>query len=496
MGIIVRQSIANTFISYVGVGLGFVTTVWLYPRILDPEEYGLTRVLLSLGLVSMQLANLGISNTIVRFFSHFKDDPKNREGFLFWILFVPFIGYLLYAAFIILSQDLMVGIYTDRSPLFGDYYWYLLPMVFFMVYFSVLTNYIRAQYDTIPSQFLMDVVLRIVHILNLIAYFYGLITFDQFIAIFVFNYGLQLLLLILYMILNSSITFRPGFRLMAPKKMKTLSTYGLYAFLGGVATIIVGNIDIIMLGALAGLEDTGIYGIAFYIGSVIAIPLKSIQKISSPIVANAFRENDLSLIETIYKKSSINQIIAGGLLFIGVWANLDNLAAILPQNYYAGGAVILVIGAANLFNMATGINGSIILNSKLYRFDLYSTIFLVIVTIGLNYYLIPLYGILGAAIATAASIFLYNLIKFLFVQIKFSMQPFEKNTVAVILVGLLTMLVIEQIGRISGTYVDLMLRSAIVTLLFLGPIYLLNLSEDFTGLIRSAVSRIHQYFAS
>lgn len=197
--------------------------------------------------------------------------------------------------------------------------------------------------------------------------------------------------------------------------------------------------------------------------------------------------------DNIYKKSSLNSIIGGGLLFCGIIANLENLMNLLPEAYAGGAAVIIVIASANLFDMATGLNGAIILNSKHYRFDLYSTVFLIIITVILNYLLIPLYGILGAAIGTASAIFSYNLLKVIFVWIRFSMQPFDWQIGWVFGVGILVLVLSSQVGTIGNIYLDIFIRSTVITVVYLIPIIILNISKDLNNLVAKTIDEIQNF---
>lgn len=497
MGIIIRQSVRSTIFSYIGVALGFVVTIWMYPNILTAEQYGLTRVLISLAAVSSQFAKLGMDNTIIRYFPYFNDREKNHHGFLFIALAVPFLGFLLLAVVLLVGEDFIIQYFEERSALLIDYYLLLLPMVFFILFFNVVTNFIKALYNIVVSTFLNEVFLRILVVLSLVLYFAGWISFQQFMMLFVLNYAVILVILFIYLFKNHDISLRPDFDFLDSRLTKNLLTYGSFAFMGGVASIAVANIDIIMLSALAGLEDTGIYAIAFYVGSAITIARKSIYNISSPIIADAFKEENLSLIADIYKRSSLNQLIAGGLLFCGVIANLDNLMSLLPPAYAGGSIVIILIASANLFDMTTGLNGAIILNSDRYRFDLYSTLFLILLTITLNYLLIPSYGILGAAIGTASAIFCYNLLKVIFVAIYFNMQPFKTSMVIILLIGAVILFLSSQVGLMINVYVDLVIRSLIITLLYIGPIYFMNISNDFNSMIVGAWNKYkHNIFPS
>jgi len=468
----------------------------MYPNILSPEQYGLTRVLLALAMVSTQLANLGTQNTIIRYFPFFRDKDKKHHGSLFLALVVPAVGLFLLTIILYAFRPEIIKYFIERSALLVDYYWLVLPLAFFILFFHVLSAYIRALYDTVMSSLLLNVVIRLLAATILILYFFDWITFSQFMIAFVSTYGVIMLWLFFYTLKKFEVTLKPDFQFLRKSLLKTMGNYSLFAFFGGVASILVNNIDIIMLSSLAGLSDTGIYAIAFYIGSAITIPRKSIFQISSPVISDAFKNKDFNLIDKVYRRSALNLIIAGGLVFCGVIANIDNLMNLLPPDYTGGVWVIIVIASANLFDMACGVNGAIILNSKHYRFDLYSTIILIIVTILLNYWLIPLYGILGAAIGTASAIVLYNVLKLFFVWLKFSMQPFEKSIFPVLFIGGITLVIIFQIPTLFNIYADILIRSLLICALYLIPIVSLKISEQFNQLVFDSLGMITNQFKS
>jgi len=490
MGIIVRQSVINTIISYIGIALGFVITIWLYPHFFTTQQYGLTRVLLSLSMVVIQVSNLGINSTIIRYFPFFRDREKNHHGFLTIVLLIPLVGFIIFGSLLYIFKNPILQIYSDKSELLLDFYMYLFPLSFFILFFKTIESYTYALYNTVASSFLHDIFIRILTIAILFGYFWGWINFNQFIQLFVLNYGINLLLIFLYLGSISDLKFDLDLDFLNGELLKKMLNYGAFSFFGNIATVILGNVDILMLGAMAGLGDTGIYAIAFYVASVIKVPRQSIHKISAPIIADSMKNNNLSLVEDIYKRSSLNLIIAGGLLFCGIIANLHNLNKILPASYAGGSLVIIIIGFANYFEISSGLNGIIILNSKYYRFDLYSMVSLIALTILLNYLLIPAYGILGAAIGTATAIIAFNATKVFYVWERFSMHPLDIRMLPTLLVVAGTLFVSLEIGHITNAYVDILLRSVSITIFYIGIIWMLNLSEDLNNLIRSSFNQI------
>lgn len=451
-------------------------------------------MLLSLAMVSSQLANLGTKNTIIRYFPFFRDKEKKHHGSLFLSLAIPFLGLLVLAAFLYFLRPEITRYFIERSALLVDYYWLIIPLAFFILFFHVLSSYIRALYDTVMSSFLMDVIVRVLTASILVLYFFEFITFDHFMYALVSIYGVVMLWLFFYTMSQFEVNLKPDFSYLRRSLVKSMANYSMYAFFGGLASILVNNIDIIMLSSLAGLSDTGIYAIAFYVGSAIIIPRRSIVQISSPVISDAFKSRDMGLINKVYRRSSLNLLIVGGLVYCGVIANIPNLMNLLPPEYSGGAIVIMIIATANIIDMITGVNGAIILNSKYYRFDLYSTLILLTLTITLNYLLIPQYGILGAAIGTGTSIALYNFIKVLYVWIRFSMQPFEKQMFWVFGVGGLTLFLISYLPKIGNTYSDIIIRSILITGIYCLPIWKLNISEEFNNLFTESISRIRDLF--
>lgn len=478
MGIIKTQSIYNTIIIYIGIGLGFISTIYLYPNVLTPDEYGLTRLLLSVALLFTQFAHMGMNNISIKFFPYFEDKQNQHNGFFFLTLVVPFLGFLLFLGVFFLFSDLILDYYSDKSELFVEYFPFLIPLVLGILYFDVINSYVRARYASVPGSIIGEVVLKTVTILLLILFLFKWLSFYEFMVAFVCSYILKPLLLIVYLYRKGELFLKPKFNFIDTTLFKRMGNYGLFSILGGMANLIVNNIDIIMLGSLSGLANTGIYAIAFYVGSVIEVPKKAIGKIVPTVIAKNLADKDYAEVANIYKSSSINQVIPGALLFIGIWANLENLLAILPEEYSGAGIVILIIGAAKLINMGVGVNGVIILNSEHYRFDLVSTIFLVIISILTNYLLIPIYGIAGAALATALSILIYNTIKGVFLWVNFKMQPFTPKIITVVLLSGAVLFASLMVDRIGSVYVDIFIRSFTIAVIYSTGIILFNVSDE------------------
>ncbi|MGF1669605.1 MAG: lipopolysaccharide biosynthesis protein [Balneolaceae bacterium] len=483
MGIVIKQSFYNAIISYIGIGLGFVTTILLYPHIFSPEQYGLTRVLISASMIGTHFAHLGFRNLIFRFHPLFKKISRDNHGLLFWSVLIPFAGFLLFAAIYWFFRDFIISYYADESPLFVEFYIWVLPITFFMLYFEILNTYLRSLRDSVTGSIASDIILRLITIIILILYFFELISFQTFILLFTAGYGLQILIIIAAIHKLGDLNLKPNFSVIRKKLALGMTSYGLYTLFGGLTTVVVWNVDILMLSSLTGLEQTAVYAIAFYVGSVIAVPAKSIEKITTPLIADFIKEKKWDEIEQIYKKSALNQFLGGFFVFALIWINLDFLFLLLPDPYAAGKWVIIIIGIGKLVMMATGTNGAIIITSNLYRVDLYTNVFLVIITIYANLLLIPPYGITGAAVATTLSITLYNLIKTVIVHVKMKMHPLTPEIVKALFIGSGSLTISLIIPVFFKGFWILIPVNLLFLVIFLIPVYKLQLSPDANNLL-------------
>ena len=173
-----------------------------------------------------------------------------------------------------------------------------------------------------------------------------------------------------------------------------------------------------------------------------------------------------------------------------IWLNIDEIFSLLPTKFQGGKWVVFYIAIAQLFSMANGINGTIIVNSKYYRYDLYTNVILVFVTITTNYLLIPEYGIDGAAMATAISVLLFNIIRLILIKVKMNMHPFSLQTIKTILLLFTMFLTLDFLPNSSYAFADIIWKSIVVIVLFIPAVVYFNLSKDITEIVKELKSKL------
>ncbi len=231
------------------------------------------------------------------------------------------------------------------------------------------------------------------------------------------------------------------------------------------------------------IENVAVYGIAVYIATVISVPQKAMHQIVHPLTASMLNEKDKTGLADIYKRSSLTLLVISAIIFVLIIVNLNQLYALIPKEYQISTVIVLLISLVKLYDNMLGNNNSILFNSDYYRLVLLVGVILAVLAFIFNLLLIPIYGILGAALATFLAFFIYNTSKILIVINKFKMHPFTLNTVYILLfTGVLT----------AGFYywefpfhpiINIILKSILVTFIYVGVMVKFEFSRDVNELL-------------
>ena len=202
-------------------------------------------------------------------------------------------------------------------------------------------------------------------------------------------------------------------------------------------------------------------------------------------------------LRSLYRKSSLNMTIIGLGIFLLIWTVLPYIFDIMPNTevMQQGKYAVFFLGLAQVWDMMTGVNQDIIIYSKYYRFNLFLTLFLAATNIVANLILIPKYGMTGAAIATCLSFFVFNLAKYIFIYIKFGMQPLSALLFPVMAFGIGAWLICSWLPAIESPVITMIYKGGLFCLLYGIAIWKFHISEDINQWIVVAKGKVKEYLA-
>ncbi|MDR3184874.1 MAG: oligosaccharide flippase family protein [Prevotellaceae bacterium] len=496
MGIVIRQSIKGTIITYVGAFIGFLTTMFVITKFLQPEDIGLTKVILEAGMMFAVLAQLGTSSSVMRFFPYFRDEKKKHNGFFFYMLLVPFIGCLLFIPLYIFLKEPLTLLFAEKSSLFISYYYWVAPLIFLLAYLSVFEVYSNVNMRIAAPRLNREVIIRLCLLTVYLLYGYHFITRSGLVAGYVITYGVAMVCMFFYVFKTSITSLQHNVSYVTKPLRKDILRYSSYLIIGALGGTVLGKLDLFMITSQLGLSHAGIFTVAFYMAAVIEIPSRSISSISAPIAADALKRGDFATANALYKKVSLHQLLIGGLIFILLWTNIDNIFAIIPNGavYADGKWVVFFIGMAKLIEVTLNFGGMLISFSKYYYWSLYFVFFLIGIGIVTNYLLIPVWGIAGAALATAISCLLSCSAQQWVVLKKVRGNPYSLGTLKLIAVFLLLIGINCLLFKFNNPLIDGIIRCVVLATVGAGLLYVLKVSDEVNSTVRALWKKVKELF--
>ena len=496
MSTIRRQSIISSVVIYIGFGIGLFN-IYLFTKqgiFLDPQ-YGLYNAFIAIAMMMMAFSSLGMPTYIHKFFPYYKEhlpDKKNDQATI--ALITGIIGFLLIIIAGFLLKDLVIKKYGTNAPELVTYYKWIFPLGFGLLIFSLLEAFAWQMLRSVFSNFLKEVLWRLFTTVLITLFAFKAIDFDLFIKAFSFSYPFIALVLLLWLVFTKKIRF--SFTISKVTRRFSKSIFRLSSFV--YAGLIIFNLSLVFdsLVISSVLDDAltqlAVYSVAQNIASMIQAPQRGIVAASIAHLSKAWKEKNMGLIQRVYQRSSINQLIfACGLYSLVILSFTDAVITFdLKGTYLDAYYVVILLGAAKVVDMGTGVNSQIIATSTYWKFEMTSGIILLSVMLPLSYIFTKEYGIVGTAVAQLISISIYNLVRIIFLWKKFRLFPFTIHTIqTIVLAGVCFGSCYFVFLNIHG-WTGMFLRSIVFILLYAAGVIYMKLSPDIQPVLQAIKKRL------
>lgn len=257
---------------------------------------------------------------------------------------------------------------------------------------------------------------------------------------------------------------------------------------------IVGWTDTLMLGGIKSAADVGLYNAARPLSIFITFPLSALLIMYTPVISGLYGGGK---IDEIKRNFSI----------ITKWISLISLPLFLILFLYSETIITYLFGApyalaANalrvlslgiyLHNLA-GPNGGTLIAMGKTRFILFAFLTTAILNVALNAFLIPPYGILGAAIASTIAVFAINIIKCQYLYSLNKISPLSKNLIKSVAVSLLLIFLVYIV--INNCYIVTFWMVPVLFVLFcliifISMLFTKSLDEEDLQILVSTAGKI------
>ena len=423
MGIVAKQSILNTLITYLGFAFGALNTLFLFTNILSEENYGVVSYVLASSNLLWPLLAFGLQNTLIKFY-HSYTDTKTQSRFFSWILMVPLVMIFIVSGVYTIFYEQIMSHYSGTNPVVKPYVWVIIVIGFASAYFELFYAWAKVHLQSVKGNLLKELFHRLVMAVLLIVVYYKYITPEQFI------YGIAIVYIIRALLMKwmaFSIKL-PQFSLGKLPNTSSLIKYSILILIAATVAVFLLDLDKVMIEKYLPINNVAVYSICIYMASVIGVPSRAMLQITNPLTAQLLVKKDRIALGELNKKASLTALIVTIWVGLLVVSNMHSIFEMVPSQYILYIEIVLLIGFIKLFDASLGITNSILFNSDNYQWILVFGVAILGIAYYLNTLFIPEYGVVGAAFATFVSYLLYNIAKLLFVYVKFKLQPFTGKT--------------------------------------------------------------------
>lgn len=499
MSSIRRQSIISAFVIYIGFAIGLLNIYFFtregLPRFTE-DEYGLTSIFIAVSTLMGAFAMMAMPSYIIKFYHYYADRlPAKKNDLITWALLVSFIGFLLVMAAGWFFKSLVIRKFGENAPLLVTYYYWIFPMGLGLTIYTVLEAYTWGLGKPVLTSFLREVQWRLLTTLLIVLFIMGVIRdFDLFIKLYSLTYLAIAVTLLTYLLVTGKIHFT--FRVSKVTRRYLSKIIRLCAFVySGVIIFTISQVfDTIVIASKLddGTAKAGIFALAQIMASVIQAPQRAIIAASITHLSKAWKEKNMVLLQKIYQRSSINQLLFASGLFILIALNYKEAIITfgLKDSYLAGFNAFILLGLMRIVDMGTGVNSQIIGTSTYWKFELISGVVLLLLMLPLTYILTVEYGLIGPAIANLVSVSIYNAVRIIFLWQKFRLFPFTAHSIYTLLLAGLAFIICYFACREIHGIIGMVVRSLLFIIIYTAAAYYMKLSPDIQPVMQTLQKRL------
>lgn len=496
MGVFERQTIKNNIFSFVAVAIGAYSQLRIYPLAL--EEVGRLQGLLKWSQLLVPFVVLGMTAVMLRYLPYLEGDRKNASNRLLSrsiLVLVTSSGFFLGANFLI--GDWVVNqllVMNWNLGLLVNYRWHIIWLTIVLGVTTLLkVHLINFQRIAIPEVF-VNIVPKVGLPLLVLFFVANYVDLGQLTWALVFLYALGALGLRIYAgHLNViKLTIQP---LGVSKKIRRQLIYlATFSVLGSIGSVLVVYLDTIAISTYLGDLETGIYSFAIFATTVMSIPFNAVNNLAGPVVAQSWKDKDMATLQHLYQETATVLFAVAGVIYVGTLVCLPYIYELTarPEDISRGYIAVVLLGGGLLFDQITSINGQLIGFTDYFRWNVVFIFMLGVLNLFLNYVFIVQWqlGLSGAALASAVSLFLYNLLKACFVYYIMRIHSLSSSLVATTLVLLISGLLTTQLIEFNSPVVNILLKGGFVCTIFLLYLRFTNAVPPLRRLLTSGFGQL------
>lgn len=448
---------------------GFITNL-LLARLLGTDQYGVYAYANTLISVFSTIAEFGSGVTLQRYLPAHTDEINRQRGIVGLSYVTVAIGGTIVAGVVVVLANVISSLTLDNAVFITT-----------LQIFSILIP-LDALIRTVSNTFrgielpgyqmgIQSIFRPIARLLAVGVALYLGFTITGVVSSLVIASGIVLLFGLTLLISRTAL--RPT---LAVSKTDVAEFYNhsIPLSLSRLGALLYRRVDILMVGYFLSASAVGVYNVAVILTQFIVFPVSAVNQIFPAVASRLYTRNEQTELQTVY--SIVTRWSLAGALFIAVTEAVyrRELLGLFGEAFTAGGLVLVVFAVGQTINAGAGPSNYVLMMTDNQYIVLINQVGLGLLNVALNVYFISLFGLLGAAIATAGVLALQNIVQVIEIWYLERLFPytlaFLKPIVAVVIAGIVMHLLQPLFAGIGSILIGGVVGASVagVTLLSLG----------------------------
>lgn len=410
------NNIVTGFLTNIGGTLAmFGVTIYL-TRTVDQEVYGEFRLAFSFISLMVVLLLLGRDNSLL-YYSQEVKELDTKDDIIAEESFYTLIVLLLGTCILFLSKGFIIRNFFNNNISEDNYVLSLLMLPLWGL-FNMGTAGLKVKNYINYSFTLTNLIQRFIRVPFFILFVYFSKTF------FSLTMSMVLSQVVLLLVVIRKIPAILRFRSVKISGFFKRFKYGVQLGLSAIIFVVLGKIDIMMLGYLSVVDNVAIYDVCVLLSFVVIFPYLALVKSSEPKMKSIVQ--DKSMLKKYNSDLSLSISIASIIVLI-YFLEPELILSIFGSGYTKGSETLVILAFGYLIINFLGSPIEFLNMTGNVKESLIIMIFCLIINVVFNFLLIPKLGLIGAAIGTLSSMIITKLIGLLYLRKKIGLLLINKD---------------------------------------------------------------------
>jgi O-antigen/teichoic acid export membrane protein len=278
----------------------------------------------------------------------------------------------------------------------------------------------------------------------------------------------------------------------AKRFTRKLLSYSLPVHLGWMVNTLSSTFSTIVLGFLGLTTGVGLYTAASRFSMIGSMFYLSVGNISTPIIADLHSQGETTQLKSYYQTTTRWLLTFNIPVFLTSFIFAKQLLWIFGDDFTTGATSMMILAVGTLGYTSTGVGANILDMTDHPKVNTINAIVMVFITIILNILFIPKWQVVGAAIASAVSTVLVNILCLLEVRVLLGIQPYNRSILKPIVAGLTATMVAILLNYLLNLpeLLQLIVAGGMLWFVYASVIYILRIPPDDRVVFERLLSRL------